>query len=120
MTDFGKLLTASITPFDSNGVINTDTFWRLCRKLVHDKSDGLVLTGTTGESPNLTIKDREIIYTTALDSVGEKASIVAGTGTYSTSETIECDFPIIRLNKVDLPTLGRPIIAIIFLFIIIA
>ena len=89
MTDFGKLLTASITPFDSNGVINTDTFWRLCRKLVHDKSDGLVLTGTTGESPNLTIKDREIIYTTALDSVGEKASIVAGTGTYSTSETIE-------------------------------
>jgi dihydrodipicolinate synthase/N-acetylneuraminate lyase len=59
MTDFGKLLTASITPFDSNGVINTDTFWRLCRKLVHDKSDGLVLTGTTGESPNLTIKDRE-------------------------------------------------------------
>ena len=44
MTDFGKLLTASITPFDSNGVINTDTFWRLCRKLVHDKSDGLVLT----------------------------------------------------------------------------
>ena len=89
MTDFGQLLTASITPFDSNGVINTDTFWRLCRKLVHDKSDGLVLTGTTGESPNLTIKDREIIYTTALDSVGEKASIVAGTGTYSTSETIE-------------------------------
>ena len=86
MTDFGKLLTASITPFDSNGVINTDTFWRLCRKLVHDKSDGLVLTGTTGESPNLTIKDREIIYTTALDSVGDKASIVAGTGTYSTSE----------------------------------
>ena len=78
MTDFGKLLTASITPFDSNGVINTDTFWRLCRKLVHDKSDGLVLTGTTGESPNLTIKDREIIYTTALDSVGDKASIVAG------------------------------------------
>ena len=89
MTDFGKLLTASITPFDSNGVINTDTFWRLCRKLVHDKSDGLVLTGTTGESPNLTIKDRDIIYTTALDSVGEKASIVAGTGTYSTSETLE-------------------------------
>ena len=44
MKDFGKLLTASITPFDNNGVLNTDTFWRLCRKLVHDKSDGLVLT----------------------------------------------------------------------------
>ena len=89
MKDFGKLLTASITPFDNNGVLNTDTFWRLCRKLVHDKSDGLVLTGTTGESPNLTIKDREIIYSTAIDSVGNKANIIAGTGTYSTSETIE-------------------------------
>ena len=89
MIDFGKLLTASITPFDNNGVLNTDTFWRLCRKLVHDKSDGLVLTGTTGESPNLTIKDREIIYSTAIDSVGNKANIIAGTGTYSTSETVE-------------------------------
>ena len=89
MKDFGKLLTASITPFDNNGVLNTDTFWRLCRKLVHDKSDGLVLTGTTGESPNLSIKDREIIYSTAIDSVGNKANIIAGTGTYSTSETVE-------------------------------
>jgi len=89
MKDFGKLLTASITPFDNNGVLNTDTFWRLCRKLVHDKSNGLVLTGTTGESPNLTIKDREIIYSTAIDSVGNKANIIAGTGTYSTSETVE-------------------------------
>ena len=89
MKDFGKLLTASITPFDNNGVLNTDTFWRLCRKLVHDKSNGLVLTGSTGESPNLTIKDREIIYSTAIDSVGTKANIIAGTGTYSTSETVE-------------------------------
>ena len=55
MTEFGSLLTASITPFDSRGVLNTDTLWRLCRKLVHDKSEGLVLTGTTGESPNLSI-----------------------------------------------------------------
>ena len=54
MSDFGKLLTAVITPFDNNGVLNTDTLWRLCKKLVHEKSDGLVLSGTTGESPNLT------------------------------------------------------------------
>ena len=58
MTDFGSLLTDSITTFDSRGVLNTDNLWRLCRKLVHDKSEGLVLTGTTGESPNLAIKDR--------------------------------------------------------------
>ena len=89
MSDFGKLLTAIITPFDSNGVLSTDTLWRLCRKLIHEKSDGLVLSGTTGESPNLTKEDRKIIYSTAKDSVGDKAKIIAGTGTYSTRESIE-------------------------------
>ena len=66
-----------------------DTLWRLCRKLIHEKSDGLVLSGTTGESPNLTKEDRRIIYSTAKDSVGDKAKIIAGTGTYSTKESIE-------------------------------
>ena len=89
MSDFGKLLTAVITPFDNNGVLSADTLWRLCRKLVHEKSDGLVLSGTTGESPNLTKDDREIIYSTAKNSVGDKAKIIAGTGTYSTKESIE-------------------------------
>ena len=89
MSDFGKLLTAVITPFDSNGVLSTDTLWRLCRKLIHEKSDGLVLSGTTGESPNLTKEDRKIIYSTAKNSVGDKAKIIAGTGTYSTRESIE-------------------------------
>ena len=89
MINFGKLLTAVITPFDSNGVLSTDTLWRLCRKLTHEKSDGLVLSGTTGESPNLTKEDRKIIYSTAKDSVGDKAKIIAGTGTYSTRESIE-------------------------------
>ena len=89
MSDFGKLLTAVITPFDNHGVLSTDTLWRLCKKLVHEKSDGLVLSGTTGESPNLTVEDREIIYTTAINSVGDKAKIIAGTGTYSTKESIE-------------------------------
>ncbi len=89
MIEFGKLITAAITPFDKNGVINTDTLWRLCRKLVHDKSESLVLTGTTAESPNLTKEDREIIYSTAKDSIGDRAKLIAGTGTYSTKESIE-------------------------------
>ena len=89
MVEFGKLITAAITPFDKNGVINTDTLWRLCRKLIHDRSESLVLTGTTAESPNLTKEDREIIYSTANDSVGDKAKLIAGTGTYSTKESIE-------------------------------
>ncbi|MFL2648182.1 MAG: 4-hydroxy-tetrahydrodipicolinate synthase [Candidatus Actinomarinales bacterium] len=89
MVGFGKLITAAITPFDRNGVINTDTLWRLCRKLIHDRSESLVLTGTTAESPNLSKEDREIIYTTATDAVGDKAKLIAGTGTYSTKESIE-------------------------------
>ena len=89
MKDFGEILTAVITPFDNNGVISTDTFWRLCKKLVHEKSEGLVLSGTTGESPNLSFEDRKLLYCTAKDAVGDKANIIAGTGTYSTSESIE-------------------------------
>ena len=89
MIEFGKLITAAITPFDKDGVVNTDTLWRLCRKLIHDKSESLVLTGTTAESPNLSKEDREIIYSTASDSVGDKAKLIAGTGTYSTKESIE-------------------------------
>ena len=46
MKDFGEILTAVITPFDNNGVISTDIFWRLCKKLVHEKSEGLVLSGS--------------------------------------------------------------------------
>lgn len=89
MKDFGEILTAVITPFDNIGVISTDTFWRLCKKLVHEKSEGLVLSGTTGESPNLSFEDRKLLYGTAKDAVGDKANIIAGTGTYSTSESIE-------------------------------
>ena len=88
MNHFGNLLTAAITPFDKNGVIETDTFWRLCKKLIADGSDGIVLTGTTAESPNLTESDRINIYSTAKDSVGDKAKLIAGTGSNSTKESI--------------------------------
>ena len=88
MNHFGELLTAAITPFDKNGVVETDTFWRLCKKLVSEGSNGIVLTGTTGESPNLTESDRLNIYSTAKDAVGDNAKLIAGTGTYSTKETV--------------------------------
>ena len=88
MNHFGELLTAAITPFDKNGVVETDTFWRLCKKLVSEGSSGIVLTGTTAESPNLTESDRLNIYSTAKDAVGDNAKLIAGTGTYSTKETV--------------------------------
>ena len=88
MNHFGELLTAAITPFDKNGVVETDTFWRLCKKLVSEGSNGIVLTGTTAESPNLTESDRLNVYSTAKDAVGDNAKLIAGTGTYSTKETV--------------------------------
>ena len=86
---FGELLTAMVTPFDLNGIISTDVVSSLSKKLVKEGSDGIVLAGTTGEAPNLSQEDRIILYRTSLASVGDKAKIVAGTGTYSTKESIE-------------------------------
>ena len=86
---FGELFTAMVTPFDQNGIIATDVISTLSKKLIKDGSDGIVLAGTTGESPNLSQEDRIILYKTTVNSVGDKAKIVAGTGTYSTKESIE-------------------------------
>ena len=86
---FGELLTAMVTPFDQNGTIATDTIAKLSKKLINDGNDGLVLAGTTGESPNLSKDDRWILYGTTIGSVGDSAKIIAGTGTYSTTESIE-------------------------------
>ena len=85
---FGNLLTAMITPFDREGIISTDVVTRLSKKLYADGNDGIVLAGTTGESPNLSIEDRNILYTSVLNEVGDKSKIISGTGTYSTDETI--------------------------------
>ena len=54
---FGELLTAMLTPFDNNGVINTPVISKLSKKLIKDGNDGIVLAGTTGESPNLSYGD---------------------------------------------------------------
>ena len=86
---FGELITAMLTPFDNNGVISTSTIAKLSKKLIQDGNDAIVLAGTTGESPNLSYEDREILYRTVKEEIGEKGKIIAGTGTYSTSESIQ-------------------------------
>ena len=68
---FGNLLTAMVTPFDNEGIISTDVVTRLSQKLYVDGNDGIVLAGTTGESPNLSIDDRKILYTSVLNEVGD-------------------------------------------------
>ena len=61
-----------------------DRFRALCRHLVDNGSDGVVVTGTTGEAPTLTDDERFALYEAALDEVGDTHTVVAGTGTYDT------------------------------------
>ena len=84
----GEVLTAIVTPFGEDGSLDLDAFRRLARHLVDNGSDGLVVTGTTGESPTLTDEERFELYATAIDEVGDRATVVAGTGTYSTAHSV--------------------------------
>jgi 4-hydroxy-tetrahydrodipicolinate synthase len=84
----GEVLTASVTPFDADGEVKLPTFRELATHLVDHGSDGLVVTGTTGESPTLRDEERFELYAAAIDAVGERATIVAGTGTYDTRHSV--------------------------------
>jgi len=84
----GEVLTASVTPFDADGAVNIPKFRELAAYLVDNGSDGLVVTGTTGESPTLADKERFELYSAALETVGDRATIIAGTGTYDTRHSV--------------------------------
>ena len=84
----GEVLTASVTPFDGDGAVNLPKFRELASYLVENGSDGLVVTGTTGESPTLTDDERFELYTAALETVGDRATVIAGTGTYDTRHSV--------------------------------
>src|SRR5215210_1606748 len=77
-----------VTPFDDDGRVDVAKFRELASYLVDNGSDGLVVTGTTGESPTLSDEERFQLYEAAVDEVGGRATVVAGTGTYSTSHSI--------------------------------
>ena len=84
----GEVLTAIVTPFARDGSVDLERFRALARHLVENGSDGLVVTGTTGESPTLSDDERFELYAAAVDEVGERATVVAGTGTYSTAHSV--------------------------------
>lgn len=89
MAPFGQVLTAMITPFDDEGNVDYQQAWNLAAYLVENGSDGLVVTGTTGESPTLTSDEKVALYRTVVESVGNRATVVAGTGSNNTSASIE-------------------------------
>src|SRR6478609_11414420 len=84
----GNVLTAIVTPFREDESVDFEAFQRLARHLVDHGSDGVVVAGTTGESPTLTDRERLDLIRAALEAVGDHATVVAGTGTYSTSHSI--------------------------------
>jgi 4-hydroxy-tetrahydrodipicolinate synthase len=84
----GNVLTAIVTPFHEDESIDFETFQRLARHLVENGSDGVVVAGTTGESPNLTDEERLDLVRAAIEAVGGEATVVAGTGTYSTRHSV--------------------------------
>jgi 4-hydroxy-tetrahydrodipicolinate synthase len=85
---FGEVLTAVVTPFARDGSVDLDRFRELAQHLVENGSDGLVVTGTTGESPTLTDEERLSLYAAAVETVGDRATVIAGTGTYSTAHSV--------------------------------
>jgi 4-hydroxy-tetrahydrodipicolinate synthase len=84
----GEVLTATVTPFDSDGNVDFDRYRELCRFLVDHGSDGVVVNGTTGEASTLSERERVGLIEAALDAIGDRATVVAGTGTNSTAHSI--------------------------------
>src|SRR5215210_5961741 len=77
-----------VTPFDDDGRVDVAKFRELASYLVDNGSDGVVVTGTTGESPTLSDEERFELYEAAVDQLGGRATVVAGTGTYDTAHSI--------------------------------
>ncbi|MGE5527655.1 MAG: 4-hydroxy-tetrahydrodipicolinate synthase [Patescibacteria group bacterium] len=89
MLQFGRVLTAMVTPFDRDLQVDLAQAGALAQRLVESGSDGVVVAGTTGESPTLTREEKLALFRVVVEAVGGKAAVVAGTGSNSTMESIE-------------------------------
>ncbi len=86
---FGRLLTAMVTPFDVTGGLDLDAAARLATYLVDEQhNDGLVISGTTGESPTTSDAEKADLLAAVVDAVGDRAHVVAGVGTFDTVHSI--------------------------------
>ncbi|MFF7648114.1 4-hydroxy-tetrahydrodipicolinate synthase [Streptomyces canus] len=86
---FGRALCAMITPFDEAGALDLDGAQTLADHLVTEGCDGLVLSGTTGESPTTTDAEKSALVRAVREAVGARATVVAGVGTFDTRHTVE-------------------------------
>jgi 4-hydroxy-tetrahydrodipicolinate synthase len=83
----GSVITAMVTPFGADGAVDLERFRELATFLVENGSDGLVVCGTTGESPTLTDEEKLDLFRAAVETVGGRATVIAGTGTYDTEHS---------------------------------
>ncbi|MDR7520863.1 MAG: 4-hydroxy-tetrahydrodipicolinate synthase [Armatimonadota bacterium] len=88
MALFGHVITAMVTPFDSRGEVDYPKAAALARRLIDDGNDGLVVAGTTGESPTLSDDEKIRLFRTVKEAVGDRGKVIAGTGTYNTAHSI--------------------------------
>ena len=86
---FGRVLTAMVTPFRADGGLDLDAAQQVATHLVDHGHDGLVISGTTGESPTTSDDEKERLIRAVVEAVGDRARVVAGTGTNDTHHTVE-------------------------------
>ncbi len=89
MKKLGRLLTAMVTPFNEEGEVDYEQARKLALALIESGSDGVVVTGTTGESPTVSKEEKLRLFGEVKSAVGEKGAVIANTGSYSTAESLE-------------------------------
>jgi 4-hydroxy-tetrahydrodipicolinate synthase len=89
MKNFGRVLTAMVTPFDANGKVDYVQTRKLTKALLSSGSDGIVVSGTTGECPTLGRDEKLCLFSEVRSAIGNQGVVIAGTGGYSTAESIE-------------------------------
>ena len=89
MSDLGRLITAMITPFDDKGEIDYEEAGHLATSLINSGSDGVIVSGNTGESPALSKEEKIKLLSAVKEAVGNKGSVIAGTSNNNTQESIE-------------------------------
>ena len=86
---FGRVITAMVTPFNNDGAVDLDQAARLADHLVRHGSDGLVICGTTGESPTLSWSEQKDLFRAVQQAVAGRATLLAGSGSNCTAEAVE-------------------------------
>jgi len=88
MKELGRLITAMVTPFDEEGEVNYEQAKKLALALLNSGSDGILVVGTTGESPTLIREEELRLFSEVKSAVGERGTVIAGTGSNSTAEAL--------------------------------